>query len=217
MLITAHSGAQKTKPNGRDYLEAVGSGRISADAFEVDVRYRKGCLYLSHFPSLFPQKKTALAEALSVAKEKNVKINLDVKEHGIFEKVQDLVLSMGMDEQIIYTGNVSPKEAKKLSAGVLYANVYPFCKGLRPVPEDAEVLKEALKKHGERVVGLNINYKWTEPGFYAAAADAGLALSVYTVDDPIALEKLSCYNFSNLTTHCPREAKKYFKERLLNG
>ena len=61
-------------------------------------------------------------------------------------------------------------------------------------------------------MGLNINYKWTEPRFYAAAAEAGLALSVYTVDDPIALEKLSCYSFSNLTTHDPREARKYFKE-----
>ena len=217
MLITAHSGAQKTKANGREYLEAVRSGWISADVFEVDVRYARGCLYLSHYPSLFPRKKVSLAEALSIAKEENVKINLDVKEHGIFEKVQDLVLFMGMDEQIIYTGNVSPKDAKKLVAGVLYANVNPFCKGLRPVPEDAEALRDALKKHGERVVGLNINYKWTEPRFYAAAADAGLALSVYTVDDPIALEKLSCYSFANLTTHCPREAKKHFKEKLQNG
>ena len=213
MLITAHSGAQKTKANGREYIEAVRHGWIVSDVFEVDVRYGRGRLYLAHFPSLFPRKKIPLEEALSVAKEKNVKINLDIKEHGIFEKVQELVLSLGMDEQIIYTGNVSPKDAKNLSAGVLYANVYPFCKGLRPVPEDAEALKKALEKHGKRVVGLNINYKWTEPRFYAAAAEAGLALSVYTVDDPIALEKLSCYSFSNLTTHDPREARKYFKEK----
>ncbi len=213
MLITAHSGAQKTKANGREYIEAVRNGWIVSDVFEVDVRYGRGRLYLAHFPSLFPRKKIPLEEALSVAKEKNVKINLDIKEHGIFEKVQELVLSLGMDEQIIYTGNVSPKDAKNLSAGVLYANVYPFCKGLRPVPEDAEALKKALEKHGKRVVGLNINYKWTEPRFYAAAAEAGLALSVYTVDDPIALEKLSCYSFSNLTTHDPREARKYFKEK----
>ena len=214
MLITAHSGAQKTKPNSRGYLDAIRSGRIVCDVFEVDVRCCRGQLYLAHYPSLFFRKKVSLTEALSIAKEKKVKINLDIKEHGIFEKVQDLVLSMDMDEQIIYTGNVSPKDAKKLMAGVLYANVNPFCKGLRPVPEDAVALKEALEKHGPRVVGLNINYKWTEPKFYAAASEAGLALSVYTVDDPIALEKLSCYSFANLTTHVPQEARKYFKEKL---
>ncbi len=137
MLITAHSGAQKTKANGREYIEAVRNGWIVSDVFEVDVRYGRGRLYLAHFPSLFPRKKIPLEEALSVAKEKNVKINLDIKEHGIFEKVQELVLSLGMDEQIIYTGNVSPKDAKNQSAGVLDANVYPFCKGSRPVPEVA--------------------------------------------------------------------------------
>ncbi len=214
MFITAHSGAQKTKPNSRVYLNAIKSGRIVADVFEVDVRFCRGQLYLAHYPSLFFRKKVPLAEALAVAKEKKMKINLDIKEHGIFEKVQDLVLSLGMDEEIIYTGNVSPKDAQKLVAGVLYANVNPFCKGLRPVPEDAVELKKALEKHGPRVVGLNINYKWTEPKFYAAASEAGLALSVYTVDDPIALEKLSCYSFANLTTHDPQEARKHFKEKL---
>ena len=217
MLITAHSGAQKTKPNGWEYLEAIRSGRIVSDVFEVDVRYSRGQLFLAHYPTLFVRRKVPLSDALAVAKEKNVKINLDIKEHGIFEKVQDLVLSLGMDKEIIYTGNVSPKDAKKLVAGVLYANVNPFCKGLRPVPEDAVELKKALEKHGPRVIGLNINYKWTEPKFYAAAAEAGLALSVYTVDDPIALEKLSCYSFANLTTHVPREARKHFKEIIKNG
>ena len=212
MLITAHSGAQKTKPNSREYLNAIRSGRIPADAFEVDVRSRKGRLYLAHMPPLFVKNKVPLYDALMVVKEKGIKINLDIKEHGIFSAVQDLVLSMGLDEQIIYTGNVSPKDAKKLQAGILFANVNPFCKGLRPVPEDAVALKHALAKYGDRVPGLNINYKWTEPKFYAAAQEAGLALSVYTVDDPIALEKLSAYKFTNLTTHCPREARTYFKE-----
>lgn len=212
MLITAHSGAQRTKPNSREYLEAIRSGRIDADVFEVDVRCRKGRLYVSHLPALFAKNKVPLVDALAILKEKNIRINLDIKEHGIFSAVQDLIVANGLDEQIIYTGNVSPKEAKDLKAGVLFANVSPFCKGLRPVPEDAVALKEALGKHGERVAGLNINYKWTEPKFYAAAAEAGLKLSVYTVDDPIALEKLSEYTFSNLTTHCPNEAKKYFKE-----
>ena len=214
MFITAHSGAQKTKPNSREFLNAIRSGRIVCDVFEVDVRCCRDRIYLAHYPSFFFRQKVPLQEALSVAKEKNVKINLDIKEHGIFEKVQDLVMSLGMDEEIIYTGNVSPEDAKKLAAGVLYANVNPFCKGLRPVPEDAVELKKALEKHGSRVIGLNINYKWTEPKFYAAADEAGLALSVYTVDDPIALEKLSYYSFANLTTHDPQEARKHFKEKL---
>ncbi len=214
MLITAHSGAQKTRPNSREYLNAVRDGKIVADAFEVDVRCRKGRLFISHLPPIFHKNKVPLIDALNLVKEKNVKINLDIKEHGIFAAVQDLVISMDLDEQIIYTGNVSPKDAKNLQAGVLFANVSPFCKGLRPVPDDAIELKKALEKHGPRVVGLNINYKWTEPRFYAAAADAGLQLSVYTVDDPIALEKLSEYTFTNLTTHCPSEAREYFKEKL---
>lgn len=217
MLVTAHSGSEKTKPNSREYLNDIMSGKIEADVFEVDVRCRKGRLYLSHFPALFMKNKVPLVDALSILKKKDIKINLDIKEHGIFSAVQDLVSSMGLDKQVIYTGNVSPKDAKKLIAGVLYANVNPFCKGLRPVPEDAVALKEALEKHGERVVGLNINYKWTEPKFYAAAAEAGLNLSVYTVDDPIALEKLSQYTFANLTTHYPKDARFYFKENDKNG
>lgn len=211
MLITAHSGAQKTKPNSREYINGIIDGSIRADVFEVDVRCYKGRLYLAHMPSLFWKSKVPLIDALMILKEKDIKINLDIKEHRIFSAVQDLVVSMGLDEQVIYTGNISPKEAKLLKAGVLYANVNPFCKGLRPVPEDAVALKEALAKHGERVVGLNINYKWTEPKFYAAAAAAGLRLSVYTVDDPIALEKLSQYTFANLTTHYPKDARYYFQ------
>ena len=212
MLITAHSGAQKTKPNSREYLQALQSERIVADVFEVDVRRRKGLLYLSHMPAIFPAKKATLEEALELVRSSNLKINLDIKEHGIFSDVQDLVLSMGLDKEIIYTGNVSPRDAATMRAGYLYANVNPFCKGLRPVPEDAAALKTTLQKHGPRVIGLNINYKWTEPRFYPAAANVGLMLSVYTVDDPIALEKLSNYSFANLTTHWPADARKYFKE-----
>ncbi len=214
MLITAHSGSQKTKPNSREFLNAIRDGKIVADVFEVDVRARRGRLYLCHMPPIFYKKKVPLVDALKILKERDIKINMDIKEHGIFNAVQDLVISNGLDEQIIYTGNISPKDAKNLQAGVLFANVNPFCKGLRPVPEDAVELKKALEKYGDRVVGLNINYKWTEPRFYDAAAEAGLNLSVYTVDDPIALEKLSKYKFANLTTHCPREARHYFKEKL---
>ena len=63
MLITAHSGALGTKPNGREYLEALRDKKIVADVFEVDVRYKKGQLYLSHMPSFFPRKKVSLHEA----------------------------------------------------------------------------------------------------------------------------------------------------------
>ena len=152
MFITAHSGAQKTKPNSREFLDAIRSGRIVCDVFEVDVRCCWDRIYLAHYPSFFFRQKVPLQEALSVAKEKNVKINLDIKEHGIFEKVQDLVMSLGMDEEIIYTGNVSPEDAKKLAAGVLYANVNPFCKGLRPVPEDAVELNCAAFLEGDKCV-----------------------------------------------------------------
>ena len=34
MLITAHSGSKKTKPNSREYLNAIRDGKIVADVFE---------------------------------------------------------------------------------------------------------------------------------------------------------------------------------------
>ncbi len=213
MMITAHGGAQKTGNNSPTYLEAVRSGKIAADCFEVDVRYTQGLLYLSHMPTFFPKKKVPLLDALLLAKEKNMQINLDLKQFGTLAVVQELVLSLGMDEEIIYTGNTSPSDVDIIKAGRIYANVNKaFFHGLRPTAEDAEGLVKALESYrNPRLRGVNINYRWTEPRFYPAAFQVKLPVSVYTIDDEIALEKLVPYNFENITTHRPDLCLAYLK------
>ncbi len=213
MIITAHSGAQGTESNSKEFLEAIRSGKIQADCFEVDVRYYKKKLFLHHNFTFHPERFVPLEEALFVAKERNIKINLDLKQRHILEKVQDLAVSLGMDEQIIYTGSTLPSDIPLLKAGVIYANIDKFFKGLSPTKEDAKELKRQIDSfNNPRLAGLNICYRLAEPGFYEEAKKLGLRLSMWTVDDGIAMSKLLKEDLDNITTHHPDWAYKIMEE-----
>ena len=59
------------------------------------------------------------------------------------------------------------------------------------------------------IKGLNVNYKFADERVREAVTKAGLGLSVFTVDDLDALQKIVNSGYDNVTTNEPVKAYEF--------
>ena len=206
MMLTAHSGCDGTAPNSREYLlYALQSG---ADALEVDVRRQGETLVLSHdAPTAEP---LTLREAFYLLPPEK-QINCDLKTAGLEEAVYCLAKEYGLENRLIFTGEVDPR----LFTGVnipfpevrWFANINNIESGLEQridtmPPEDArKALLDVLQQlTGLRTAGVNWHYSHAQRVWQEARA-LGLGISVWTVDDEKDLRYFLALNPTNLTTN----------------
>jgi hypothetical protein len=202
MMITAHGGALKTGRNSKKYFERVRG--CPFDAIEVDVRRRGGVLYVSHMPALFIKRALTLCSVFCYASENGFKVNCDLKTKGLVGPVANLAKEMGVSDIIYFTGEAEKEAAANLDAGEIYLNL-SFFKGLSFESGKLRAFKMVVDSiRNPRVKGVNVSYKLCEDAILDEAHDCGLNLSVYTVDDPGELERLSRREeLKNITTNRP--------------
>jgi hypothetical protein len=208
MLITAHSGAEGTKQNGKEFFDAIESGEIVADILEVDIWGNEQLLYLSHAPVIFTKKKMlSLKYAFNVAKSKGMRINCDLKKHGLIVPVLNLAKQCGVQNLVIFTGEVCPCCIKHLDAGEVYANNH-FYKS-KTGQSDPFAIKQYLNSFNNAGLrGINVNYKSLTKAFADKAKEAGLKISAYTADNEKAIKMLIEMDVENITTNAVKLANK---------
>ena len=138
MLFTAHSGANKTKPNALGYFEAM--KRVNADVLEVDVRNVRGKLLLTHDRPHFWQRKNLLplSYAFEFIKKYDFLLNCDLKKDGIVPDLMDLAEKCGVQDRIIITGSAGTEpDRKAIRFGDWYVN--PTAGDLASLKDDQDV------------------------------------------------------------------------------
>ena len=137
-MITAHGGSFNSGRNSNKYLHHTDI--FEADAIEVDIYKWFGVIYISHWPAPFTfYKKIRLREVFKLVKEKGMKVNCDLKTHGIIGDVIKLAKSMGVENQLIFTGCVS--EHDKIDCGEAWFNKI---EGIKYKAKNAKKIKERI-------------------------------------------------------------------------
>ena len=223
-MITAHSGCDGTPDNSMEYIRHALT--LAVDAFEVDVRRNDaGELILSHDRTM--QEAVRLEEAFLLLKAyPEKKINCDFKQHGLEEDTVRLAMACGVDKQLIFTGSVNAalfRKGKNVYPDVAwYANIecFPeYDEKLKNSVSEAEIkenLRELLQHMaGYETAGLNWNYKKAE-FIWREAQNAGIGISVWTVDDPAVQKKWLERDADNITTRKPVQLLNVRAEMTLN-
>ena len=201
-MITAHGGSFNSGRNSNKYLHHTDI--FEADAIEVDIYKWFGVIYISHWPAPFTFcKKIRLREVFKLVKEKGMKVNCDLKTRGIIGDVIKLAKSMGVENQLIFTGCVS--EHDKIDCGEAWFNKI---EGIKYKAKNVKKIKERIDSYNNpHFRGINLNYHRVGAKFIEAAKAVDLKLSVFTVDDIEALLRLVPVIDGNITTNLPLVAR----------
>lgn len=201
-LITAHSGADSRPDNSLEYVAyALGCG---ADALEVDVRRRPGGdLAIGHDEA--SADAPTLEEVLRMTAERpGIKLNCDLKEPGLEREVCRLAEAAGLSGRLILSGTV---DALCAAPGAeIYLNLEEYVPDLylnyREIPnfelEAAEKIAAVCAGAGIRTV--NAYQGLITRRFAQTLAEAGVGLSVWTVNDAWELNWFLDLGVRNITT-----------------
>lgn len=218
-MITAHSGCDGTVPNSTAYLRhALHTG---ADALEIDIRRSAGGLVLSHDMPEETADPVTLEEAFRILAGSSMKINCDLKIYDLEEDVLKTAEETGIGRgRLILTGSVTDcMHARQrlgdlcvfINAEELIPGFYePFLAG-HPDPDTFRILAERCRAAEMDVI--NINYRVCTDELFGICREAGIALSVWTVDETGAMERMLTKGVRNLTTRMPSEALR-MKDRI---
>jgi glycerophosphoryl diester phosphodiesterase len=201
--VTAHAGSLGTPPNSREsFLRALA---FPVDYLEADVRFTStGEAYLSHdrLPPARQRGAMRLKDLLAlVARRPRVRLNLDMKEvTGLAEMVR-LLKRAGMASRVVMTGlsGDALRAAREKGGGLPY--LYNHAPGFlqRFTARGAAALARAVRENGAR--GLNTHHAFVTRKVARAMADAGLELSVWTVDGERGMHRMLRLGAHNITTN----------------
>jgi len=201
--VTAHAGSLGTAANTKESFRAALA--FPVDYLEADVRFtKKGDAYLAHdILTLHRQRGAMSLEDLLalVARRPRVRLNLDMKEvTGIAEMVK-LVKRAGMSARVLMTGLSGDAllVAREDGGGLPY--LYNHAPGIlqRLTARGAADLARSIRASGAR--GLNTHHLFVTRRIARAMKDAGLALSVWTVDGEREMRRMLRLGADNITTN----------------
>ena len=204
MLFTAHSGANKTRPNSLGYFEAM--KRVNADVLEVDIRKVDGELLLTHNRPYFWQKKNLLplSYAFEFIKNYDFLLNCDLKKDGCVPDLMDLAGKYGVQDRIIITGSAGTEtDRKAIRFGDWYVNP-EYLPEL--FPQNAGKIRSLLEEFGPRAKGINVGYKKISDEFLSACEKEKISVSIFTVNDADLIKKYAAFPaVVNITTQLADE------------
>ena len=225
-MITAHNGADHTPENSMEYLlHAMAS---PADAIEIDVRMNENRMLLfthdkpadmnmSADPFLQPSF-LSLAETFSVLRSGGQLVNCDLKCGNLEKAIFQLAAESGMAERLIFTGSVSLHRIReeRLQEKVQIAlNIEEYIPSLydRCIADPGQIIASAreicaiCKFH--HITCVNAYYRLATDDFMDILQDAGIQLSVWTVNNLPDAVPFFNRNIYNITTRNLRELTAY--------
>lgn len=208
--LTYHAGALKTKPNTVESIEAALADGASVVEFDVSFR-PDGTAVIIHADKPNENEGVLLDEALAaVAKDKNCRINLDIKSTANLPQVDALVNNHGLFERVFYTGVFRDwvETVKANSAIPYYLN--------HKVSAEEAASTSLLQKLAEEIIslgaiGLNSNFSNANATVTEVMHKNGLLVSLWTVNSSKNAAKVISYLPDNITTKKPHLIKNMIK------
>ena len=207
MTITGHTGCMGTEANSLASITAA--VKNGATIVEFDLNFDKnGTPVLSHDEP--KGGEVTLDEAFAFAKQfDSLQINVDVKSTAFLEKVPALAENHGITERIFYTGIFEKDVAavrQKSPAIPYYINV-----NVRRLQSKKYLHTLAEKITACGAVGINFNHRKATKKLADIFRKSGLLVSVWTVDDADAMQKMLALCPDNITTRHPDELLRLAK------
>ncbi|MGB4573082.1 MAG: glycerophosphodiester phosphodiesterase [Rectinemataceae bacterium] len=202
LALTAHAGCLDTAPNTRESFETALAYPV--DFIEADIRFGSdGVAYLSHDALSGAEQSGAmkLSELLELVSARPLfRLNLDLKEFSALSSMADLIDSYGMRERVLLTGVGfdAVDSVRQTAKGLPYLlNAFPS-----PVERYFAFSARALAKRIQAAgaVGLNTHYRGASRLLSRTLSSAGLALSVWTVDDEAEMRRFLSFPVNNITS-----------------
>lgn len=201
ILITAHAGCLDKKLDSLEYIkEAL---KYNIDIVEVDVRFNKlGIAVLSHDEIKEQEELVTLKEALLIIeKNKNVMVNLDMKETTYISSVIKDIKDTNMVGRALITGaEPNGRDVELLSTVEVYCctNGNVDVTRLNDIEYCKEIVDDVIKR---RSIGLNLNYIDVTETIVKELHKKNKKMYVWTVDDLINIEKMKALNVDSITTN----------------
>lgn len=198
----AHTGCMGTKMNS---MESILAGiEAGADYIEIDIRFAGSGPVLTHDPIEEDLTYLTLGEALEAIRPvSGLKVALDLKEWDRIGEAADLLKKHDMIHRAVYLGNFMEDmdRLRSLGGGVpCFPNVYP--EQVWGLDEEAlDLLGKKISAAGAAAVGMN--YTAVTRQIAAAWHRHGILLSVWTVDDPEAIERMASWGADFITSDRP--------------
>lgn len=208
--FTAHTGCMNTKANSLDSI--VTGIKSGASVVEFDLHFNEeGNAVLSHDKPVGGE--VPLEEALSkIAGYDDILVNVDVKPHTSLQQIVTAAEKENMLKRIFYTGieEVKVPTVKETSPGVSY---YLNMKVKSPLFHSSKYVEDLIatvKKTG--AVGINFNKRSASQKLVDAFHEAGLLVSIFTVDKEKEMLRILHLCPDNITTRNPDKLNKILKE-----
>lgn len=225
--LTAHSGCDGTQDNSMQFVSYA--LKLDVDCIEVDVRRgANGALVLSHDEGA---ARTLLFDVLpELCDHPGKKLNCDLKQEGLETAVWALAKTVGVGDQIVFSGTVSAEAAKDEPAIFEHAGwflnielLFPEIKTLGPAElQDAsraarmaDQLQRFLAANGARCV--NSHYMIAITPLYQELMQRGIPLSVWTPDDEQVISRFLQDGVYNITTRNAKRACELARQHLAKG
>lgn len=202
VLLTAHSGAEGTKPNSMDYLHTAVC--FEPDIIEVDLNLDEhGRRVISHDrPS--SSDRVLFIDVLRFMAGHHFMLNIDVKDIEALPGLKDELIAQRLDKRCFLTGLTfyDVEAAKESIAGMRHlVNIVPEETSLSDLGsvDYCQHLCERVKATGS--FGLNINYRFVTGVLMEAAARSDLKGYVWTVDDGTEMLRMAAMGAESITTN----------------
>lgn len=200
MTVTAHTGCMGTNDNS---LEAITEGAKYADIVEFDIRFENnGTPVLSHDAP--KGNEVTFEEAVKLLKTlPDLKINIDIKSTDNLSAVVEIAKKYDIFPRIFFTGvdsNFVDAVREQTKDVPYYLNV-SVKKRKNKKPDYLASLVDTVKKAG--AVGINFNRKTASKELVEAFHEAGLLVSIWTVNKKKDMYKIYSYMPDNMTTRNP--------------
>ncbi len=208
-LITAHSGCDQTNDNSIDFIKYALNSK--ADCLEVDVQKNgKGILVLSHDEA--DNEAPLLETAFYMLKEyPDKKINCDLKQKELEIEIYKLAEKIGVNNQLIYTGNVDlmliEKGNNKLPQVDVFLNIEILFPELDEVCESDNkeflyhgLIKAALETSRYEIKCINIDYHLCTDSLLTYLKENRILCSAWTVNEKRVLKQFLENDIYNITT-----------------
>lgn len=215
-MLTAHSGSDNTAPNSWEFIHKY--IQTNVDAIEIDIRKNQdNKLYLYH-DSLTEMRETTvyLEDVLKLLKQyPHMYINCDLKEENLEQPVIQLFKEYGLIKQLIFSGTVDLDHIT--NSPIICFNIenyYPDFYTNEQLRKSNWIkgIKEYLDQYDINI--LNVNYKFFDKDLCQEVLDAGLQLSVWTVDSKEARQIYHQLHVFNITT---RQVDESLRENLCSS
>jgi len=194
-LVTAHSGCLDTEPNSLAHVQAA--LQAGADLVEVDVRYSRGRLVLSHDAEFTDPLK--LDDVWELVTNAGVGFNLDVKEDAVIEPLAAFLTRRPPLFGVV-TGCGAAWVGRLRALAPAVTVLFNVEKGPQDEPLAAWEDRIVVEARRCGAAGLNADHRLVGEGLVRRARRSSMPVFVWTANDESSLKRLGALGVDGVTT-----------------